>query len=265
MIGATTYPFLWALPLTGALEQIASAGFRSVEILVSPPHLSARAPQAEVERLRRRIDELGLQVTSVNSPTLDVNVASVEPALRSASVDHYRSLTDIGVALGAKVVVVSSGRVHPLQSPRLEDIRSIAAESIAAIAGHAAGAGATVGLENLPYKLFETSDGLAELIDEIGDESLSIAFDCANAHGIEEVVPALRRHGDRISLIQASDSTVARWAHDEIGLGEIDFASFWPEVAAHGAPLIVELTTPADIEAQVRSRDALDGFAERGR
>ena len=260
MIAATTYPLLWDRSLADALEALSGVGFEAVEILVSPPHLGVNDVEARAN-VSDTLVRLGLQALSVNSPTADVNIASVEPGLRRASVKHYSRLLETAADLEAPLAVVSLGRVHPLQSPRLDDVREIALQSITELAERAATLGVVIGLENLPYKLFQTVGDLVAVCQSLGSPNLGVVLDLANSHGIEDPVLAVKSHSELIRLIQVSDSTTEVWAHDEIGAGEIDFETIWPQIARFGIPTVVELTRPIDPAAQARSRDLLEGFA----
>src|SRR5258706_16362264 len=66
-IGMTTYGFLFSASLVGALESIARAGFKLVEITPSPPHMSlTNGDRGSRLKLVRKLEQLQLACVSIN-------------------------------------------------------------------------------------------------------------------------------------------------------------------------------------------------------
>ena len=258
LFGASVYPMLWERPLYEAIRAVGTAGFGGVEILATSPHLS---PTHSTVRARRKVRSAllseGLRLFAVNAPTLDLNLAAVEPLLRQVSVAYYSAVIDLAADLEAECVVLSPGRIHPLQAPPLEMVRGLSADSLGILARRAEEQGVLISLENLPYGLFERVDDLRWLLNQVPSRSLRLTFDVANAFGIEPPELGLQSAADRLSLIQVSDTTRARWMHAEIGTGEVDFGACWADLVSAGVPVVIEVTQPAGIEPVVRSRQFL--------
>ena len=87
-------------PLTSALDGIARAGYRAVELCAIPgmaPHLSPDAPLSQAADLRARLADLGLAIESIGaSGTLSAAGA-------------FERLMRLGQALGAPAITTGSG------------------------------------------------------------------------------------------------------------------------------------------------------------
>nr|MDT0662253.1 sugar phosphate isomerase/epimerase family protein [Micromonospora sp. DSM 115978] len=261
--GASLYGLLWTHEVHDGIAALAESGFGGVEVMAATPHASPSelAPNRRTA-LRSAIERSGLELLSVNAPTLDFNLASPERPLRDAAVAHYEAILRLAADLAAPRVVVAPGRVHPLQRPPMDRVRSWAVESITRLVRLAEELDVSIALENLPFGLFERVAELHEVCAQVGSARLGITLDVANAHGHEDPVESLDRFGESILLVQVSDSSRARWTHGEVGSGEIDFARLWPAIRAHPVPVVLEVTEPPGIGPLARSRAALDAILE---
>lgn len=262
MLGASLYGLLWTHPVDQAIAEVAGAGFAGVELMAAAPHASPyELDTAARAALRATISAAGLSLHSVNAPTLDFNLAATERPLRDDAVRHYEAIIRLAADVRAPRVVVSPGRVHPLQRPPMARVREWAVCSLSRLVPLAQELGVDLALENLPFGLFERVEELHDVCVELGSPRVGITFDIANALGHDDPVLALDRFADSIQLIQVSDSRHDRWMHGEIGTGEIDFDRLWPRVRAHPEiPVVLEVTQPPGIDALARSRAALDLF-----
>src|SRR5689334_1696212 len=87
-------------PITAALDGIARAGYRAIELCAIPsmaPHISPDTPLSEIAELKQRLADLGLSVESIGaSGTL-------------SDVDAFERLMRLGQALGAPAITTGSG------------------------------------------------------------------------------------------------------------------------------------------------------------
>src|SRR5437016_2727748 len=88
-VGMTTFGYLYHTSLEASLESIARAGYRLVEIMPLPPHLSVSgADWLERRHLKRLLDDLGLKCVSINANEL--NLISPTPDLRETALRLYQ-------------------------------------------------------------------------------------------------------------------------------------------------------------------------------
>jgi sugar phosphate isomerase/epimerase len=89
--GGCTYSYLWTLSLDDAVNRLADLGFRSIELMATPPHLwPAEFARSERAALRRLCASRGMTITSVNPTYLDLNLASLNPGFRAETVRSSR-------------------------------------------------------------------------------------------------------------------------------------------------------------------------------
>ncbi|MER3397950.1 MAG: hypothetical protein C4316_05325 [Chloroflexota bacterium] len=130
-LGTSVYTYLWECSLEGALERCAGFGFRTLELVTTPPFLRpAHFGPFERRRLGRLLGRLGLKVFSVNPTFLDLNLVSLNPAIRRASLKELQDTIWLAADIGARLVVISAGRRHPLIPAPYEDAFELALEGI---------------------------------------------------------------------------------------------------------------------------------------
>lgn len=250
---ASTYSYLWRRDLEPAIDDLAGAGFDAVEILAARPHVGLPMDAAGSRRLRLACEAAGVHVNSVVPSGVDVNLASVDPAMRAWSIDQFISAAQLAAELGAPYALVHPGRRHPLRPPPLDQLREWVCGGVSRVVEHAAAAGVHVLLENTPTGLFDTARDCASLVDEIGSEHLDLCYDVANGHMAEDSIVGLRVAAPRLRLVHLSDTTRQAWAHDPIGDGELDFARLAEQLADLGYDGGVVLET-------LQPDNSVDGF-----
>lgn len=249
----TTFGFLYRASLEAALEQIARAGYKLVEIAPVPPHLYVgdfRAARAR--QIKKVLDAAGLTCVSINP--VELNLISTNPELAGVAIDHYRRSIAVAHDLGATVVVVIAGRQSVLIPIPRADALSMAAQQIGRLVPEARDAGITLAVETVPYGLTETAAEAAALVDAIGGGHVGIALDAANVFGKEAPEDSVRASGDRLRIAHLSDSWRSRWAHTSLGRGEVDLARFVEALrkSRFDGPAIYELVDGEDPGPRIR-------------
>jgi sugar phosphate isomerase/epimerase len=245
-VGMTTFGFLFRTSLAEALETIAAAGYRDVEIADVAPHLGTDASQAERREVAALLDRLGLRCTSLNPPEL--NLVSPNPQIRELALREYSASIRLCHDLGAPVQMVIAGRRNVLVPMPQDEAIGLAEQQLAALLEVAHDTGVTLAVETVPFGFIETTAEVAGLVRKFDDDLLGIAVDCANTYGREDIADGVRLAGADLRMAQFSDSWKARWAHTSIGRGEIDFGSFrrvLEEIGFRG-PCIYELVDGED-------------------
>ncbi|MHC4914718.1 MAG: sugar phosphate isomerase/epimerase family protein [Planctomycetota bacterium] len=263
--------------LPTALKRIREIGFRAVEILADRPHAyAAELTARKISSIARRLDRLGLAVSTVNSntaagfftdappePFFEPSFISPRPEWRRFRIDYTRRAIDLAAATGAAAVTVTTGRMlGPVGPDRAEDLLLLALEAVLLHAERAGGV--RVGVEYEPGLYVERADQLAALIDRVGHPLLGTNLDLGHAlvagDGISGAVKLL---AGRTWSVHLEDLPGGRHYHLAPGLGDFPFAEAKRALAAAGytGPLTWEIYTASD-DPDAAARRAL-AFSRR--
>jgi L-ribulose-5-phosphate 3-epimerase len=237
-----TFSYLWSSTAIDAIAELVDNGYTSFEVPISSPHcwpddMSATDRETGLARLNAG----GAHVRSLNAGGYDINLASPGASMRRKSIEHIGSVIDLAAEWGAEDVVISPGTRRPMISPALDLVYGWMHESMEALLPLAKQAGVRLLFENTPYCFAPTIQDLVGIVDTIGDDSLKIVYDVANAAYFgEEPVAGFLAHHDSIALMHISDTGTDTWGHDPIGTGIIDWRALGAAVDAHlGAENVV--------------------------
>ena len=226
-IGVNTMSFMWRTSARDALETLAREGYRRFEVMAQRPHLDPMAERAEIEAFGRFLREAGLTVETINMPSLDQNLASASPEMRDYTVRLFERLIAMAGTIGARGVVVVTGRVNPLIAPPRHDSEAWFAEAFERVLRAAETAGVHLLLENIPMGVYPSAEELIAFADSIDSPLVQICYDLANAHFIgEDAAAGLRAVRSRLGIVHLSDTGRQAWRHDPVGQGSCDFAGF---------------------------------------
>ncbi len=222
--------------LKRALEGIAAAGFRSVEIAAIPGHCAHVDPDTagsrEVSEASRLMASLGLQPVSLSG-----HMSLIDPK----AIEKMRRRIDLAVALGVRFVNTGTGDVGEDPSQRRLFFRNIEQAG-----RYAEKAGILVCLEThggLTGSARECLDTLAS----IQSPAIRINYDTANVIYYRGVKPEedIRLVADRIAHVHLKDKRGGQGVYDfpPIGDGEIDFprvlSTLWD--SGYRGPLSLEI------------------------
>lgn len=255
-LGSAIYTYLWECSLEEAIERCLRFGFDTLELPTTPPFLwPAHFGPFERRRLRRRLRDAGARIYSVNPTFLDLNVVSLNPAIRAASLSEVKANVRLAADLGAEIVVLAAGRRHQLIPSPYEDAEELAVEVIGECVDLAAELGVTIGIENVPGLFVATGSQMARLVEQIDSPACRAVFDVANAHMIEDPAAGLRAVAQHLALVHYCDTRKDAWTHLPVGMGEVDFAATTQVLREVGytGPVILETTYPADPDGGIRS------------
>jgi len=266
-LGINTYGFIWSTAMADCVRRLHARGYSEFELVVNPPHLSLDDDRAQRTRLGAALRAEGIVLRSLNLPSLDTNLASSMARMRAYSVQVFRDAIDLAADLGIAHLITVPGRMSPLLPPPIEQREGWMRESLEALLPHAKERGVGLALENVPFAAFPDAASLGAFVRGIGDPTLSVCYDAANAHFIGESPAAgLRELRGLVSVVHLSDTTRGAWRHDEVGRGDVPFAEIAPALDEIGytGPCMLEIIDPAPSAAIVRSHRALaaQGFAD---
>lgn len=264
-LGSAIYTYLWECPLDEAIERCARFGFETLELTTTPPFLwPGHFGPYERRRLRRLLRDAGVRIFSLNPTFLDLNVVSLNPAIRAASIAEAKENVRLASDLGAELVVLAAGRRHPLIPASYEEAEEVAAEAIGECVSLAAESGITIGVENVPGLFVTTGSQITRLIKQIGSPNCRAVFDVANAYMVEDPSSGLRDVAPHLSLVHYCDTGKDNWGHLPVGMGDVNFAATTQVLREldYRGPIILETTYPEDPDGGIRS--SIDKLAKLG-
>ncbi len=255
-VGVNTMSFMWRASAREALETLAREGYRRFEVMAQRPHLDPMMPPAEAVAFGRFLRDAGLTVETINMPSLDQNLASASPQMRDYTVGLFERLIGIAETIGARGVIVVTGRVNPLIAPPRADVEGWFAEAFARVLRCAERAGVRLLLENIPMGCYPRAEQLIRFAEGIDSPHVGICYDIANAHFIgEDAAAGLLQVRSRLGIVHLSDTGQTAWRHDPVGDGSCDFAGFGAALRQIGyaATSMLEIVTDRPVERIVES------------
>jgi len=226
-IGINTMSFMWSMSARRALESLAREGYQRFEVMAQPPHFDPMMTPDEARSFARFLRNAQLTVESINLPSLDQNLASASREMRVYSIGLYERLIEIAATIGARAIVVVTGRVNPLIAPLRRDLEGWFSDAFVQVLAKAERAGMTLLLENIPIGVYSTAAQLIAFADMFDSPNVAICYDIANAHFIgEDVAAGVHAVKARLGIVHLSDTNRDKWRHDPVGQGSCDFAGF---------------------------------------
>lgn len=224
----------WHIPMEDSLKRLASLGYRTFDVMVSPTHLDTeRMTPAELSRLRRLLETHDLHIFALTAQSLDHNLASPREEIRAMSIAFKRSLIDIAYHLGITGIVTVSGRYNPLNAPPREQLEGWLRSSLEALLPYAEAHGVKLLLENIPMGVLPRAEDMLAWADDFDSPALTLCYDVANGHFIgEDLAAALHLCAPRLDHLHLSDTTRQAWRHDPLGHGTVDFAAVGQALAS---------------------------------
>jgi sugar phosphate isomerase/epimerase len=255
--------------LPAALRRIRGVGFRQVEILADRPHAyAAELTPARIRSIARRVQRLGLAVSTVNAntacgffsdpppePFFEPSYISPRHEWRRFRIEYTRQAIDLAAATGAAGVTVTTGRCLGGVPPRrAQELLLLALEAVLLHAERRGGV--RVGIEYEPGLYVERADQLAALIEHVGHPLLGANLDLGHALVAGDGVSgAIKLLGGHIWSVHLEDLPGRQHYHLPPGEGDFPFAEAKRalDVAGYGGPLTWEIyTATADPDAAAR-------------
>ena len=224
---AANYGYLYQKSLEESLRSIASHGFRALELTPLPPHTSSPPYNPyETRALKRLLSNLGIACISVNPSFTDLNLISTNTEFRELSYQQLAQNLELAHDLEASLLVVIPGRKNALIPVPDEDALPVLKAQLARLLERADALGITISLENSPYGFMQTAQEMLAIVRDLKHPRLKLTYDSANGYASENPAAGVTAVAEYLGLTHISDSWKGRWAHTQIGKGEIDFAAF---------------------------------------
>jgi L-ribulose-5-phosphate 3-epimerase len=259
-VGVNTMSFMWRGSARDALGALARKGYQRFEVMASPPHFDPMMDRAEAVAFGRFLRDAGLVVETINMPSLDQNLASASVEMRDYTVRLFERLIAIAVDIGARGIVVVTGRVNPLVPPARAQLEQWFGEAFQRVLRAAERTGIRLLLENIPMGVYPRAKQLIAFAQSIDSPAVGICYDIANAHFIgEDPADGLRAVRARLDIVHLSDTGRDAWRHDPVGRGSCDFAAFGAALREIGyaRTSMMEIVADPPVELIVASHQRL--------
>jgi sugar phosphate isomerase/epimerase len=246
-------------PIADALDAIAAAGFRVLELSTAPHHFDYARPDA-VEQVRARLEGTGLRVHSLHAPFgHDVNITSPEESIRRASFDRLERAADALRALSGSLFVIHPGGEDQRwiwdRAARLE----LSVEGLTRVWNTCRSRGLVLVVETpLPHLIGGQPDDFQLVLDRLPVDGTAICIDTSHVALGAGVDSCLQRFGHRLAHVQVSDNNGVYDDHLVPGEGRIAWPRFVEGLGHLRYAGVFMLEVGGCTDFGVRSRQAYD-------
>jgi sugar phosphate isomerase/epimerase len=194
---------------------------------------------------------------------MDLNIISLNPAIRAESIKQVKENIQLTGELGGQLLVLVTGRRHPLLPASFEYSWQLALEAIRECNETAIRSGVKIGVENVRNQFVDRGIDVKHMVDDLADENIKGVIDVANANVVENPLHALEAVRDDLILVHLSDNDGKAWTHSPVGRGKIDFQAVADKIREieFNGPCILEVTDDRDPKgAMARSMEVLSHY-----
>ena len=233
------------VPVETAIERIAAAGYRGIELLADVPHAwPAGLLAVQKAAIRRALQDHGLAISNMNAfmmnavadprqPYWHPGWTDPDPHYRAIRREHTKRALGLAAELGARSISTEpGGEVQPGQTR--EEALAIFLDEIGPVLEVAAACGVALLVEPEPGLLIERFGEYLDFASRLDHPSLGLNFDIGHAFCVSEDpaewVPRMRSHTRHYHV---EDIAATRVHHHLVpGEGAIDFAAVLRAIAA---------------------------------
>ena len=204
------------MPFDQAIGAVAK-NFRAWEIVAEGRHRLENIERAFLDTSRSYDLEY-----SVHAPLSDINIGSLNPTMRDASLREVLLAIESCGRMGIDLITFHPGFISPLGQLDRGAVMDETRRSLREIEKTASEHGVVAALENMPRMPVTTCTEPTELLSLVEGTSLSICFDIGHAHtngNIDDFV----KHVSRFANVHIHDNDGSSDQHLTIGDGKIDF------------------------------------------
>jgi sugar phosphate isomerase/epimerase len=216
-------------PLEEALDIIAAAGFRKVDLLARLPHFSLDPVECNPVDLKTIVRSRGLQIANLGT-YVGAGFASDDPAVQKKEWADMQRAIDLAAFFGASSIRVRPGDDTPACLDRIVPWFQRSAE-------HAANYGVLMGFENHGGGISGQPKLCAELSNKVGSRYFGALYEpCNLMHAGVDYRYALHIMREHIAHVHLKDGmfTLQGFQHTMLGQGQIDFSWIIAQLTAIG-------------------------------
>jgi len=242
------------------MDFAASLRLKYVEIRSERPYaLPQDMSKRELERVGEKLTSLSLEPI-IHSAVYDINLASLNPLIRRASIRQTVESIRFAAKIGAKIVIIHPGRLpkdYPtvyLKNSRINLLTSL--NIMARIAGRM---GVVLAIENSPrgraHRLVATPQEQLYILKKLGSPYLGALLDLGHAHTWDlDLQEYTRSLAEYILLFHLHDNRGKADEHLPLGKGTIDLRGVGEEIQkiGRGFPLILSMRRKGEIEESLK-------------
>ena len=228
-----------------ALESARKLGCNALQIFSASPRMwatgTARIPEADAAAFRARREELGLGPLVIHANYL-INLAGIQPMLRTRSIQAFHDELVRGIALGADFLVVHPGArgeakielaIATIVNSVKEAVRRVQLGKLRILIENTAGMGSAVGsrLEEVAAIARGLSSlGVGACLDTA--HLFAAGYDISTESGLETAISQIEQTVglDNVYVWHVNDSKIALGGkvdrHENIGHGKMKAAAF---------------------------------------
>src|SRR5690606_36561137 len=96
-----TYGYLWSHRADEAVRLLVERGYREFELMLQPPQLGLTSDSVEAQAIARMVNQGTIRLHTLNMPSLDHNLTSAVPEMRSYTIDLFVRQIRLAGAVGA--------------------------------------------------------------------------------------------------------------------------------------------------------------------
>lgn len=260
-LGAATFTYLYEFSFEESLNHLAELGFTHIELMTTPPHFFPRdMSTAQRSETRRAFESRKLNLYSLQPTYMDLNIISNNPPIRNESIKQVKENIELTGELGGQLLVLVTGRRHPLLPASFEDSWQLALDAISKCNETARRSGVKIGVENVRNQFVDRGADVKRMVDDLADDNVKGVIDVANANMVENPIEALDAVRDDLALVHLSDNDGKVWTHSTVGQGKINFQAVADKIRDIGyqGPCILEVTDIQDPKGSMaRSKETL--------
>lgn len=257
LFGINTYAYSQKMSAADCMRSLSDKGARAFELMLYPGHLWITDSPSQMSEIRDVISSNDLELTSLNAPNIDLNIAGATQEMRDFSMDLNKTYLRIANELGAKGLILGPGKSNPLFPLPADVLEGHFFKALDVLVPLAESYGVELFVENMPFAYLPSTHDVMSTLARYGNDGIKVCYDVANAHFVhEDVIEGLERVSSRLALVHFSDTTQSDFRHDAVGDGDVDFTRLPDALAAVGykKPVMLEIISPnpdADIATSV--------------
>jgi L-ribulose-5-phosphate 3-epimerase len=226
--GCNTYSYTRSTRADDCIRHLVDLGFTEFEVMIHPGHLwpDATAP-GTISSLRSILESNRARIVTLNTPNVDLNIASASETVRAYSLDLLETIIRFAGELGSAGVIVGPGKPNPLFPAPISSLLPHFYAALDRLSPVAKECSVQLWAENMPFSYLPRVDALVSALDEYGDPNIGIVFDFANAHFVsDDLTEAMQHAKPRLKLVHLCDTGRLTYRHDPVGIGDVPFAAF---------------------------------------
>ena len=252
--------------LEGFMVFASSLGLTYVEIRSERPYaLPQDMHTKELESIQEKLTSLSLEPI-IHSAVYDINLASLNPLIRRASIRQTVESIRFAARIGAKIVIIHPGRLpKDYPSVYLKNSRINLLTSLNVMARMAGRMGVMLAIENSPrgraHRLVANPQEHLYILRRLGSAHLGALLDIGHAHtwgfDLREYIRSL---ADYILLFHLHDNRGDADEHLPLGRGTIDLRGVGEEIQKlnREVPIILSMRRKEDIIKSIRFLEKME-------